>query len=117
MIRDGLWGPPSFCVPVGGAVARWRLLRVVALGEFGQLCPFGKWVRGGGYDLAGHSPRLPYGVFSFPLCFLPRPLVRGLELVELVLIFSCYGHPARGFCVEEMRQILSRAHRPGRKSV
>lgn len=45
------------------------------LGEFGQVCPFGKWVRGGGYDLAGHSPRLPYGVFSFPL--LPSPFSAG----------------------------------------
>lgn len=117
MIRDGLWGPPSFCVPVGCSCALWRLLRVVALGEFGQLCPFGKWVRGGGYDLADHSPPVALWSVQLPPLFPPRPLVRGLELVELVLIFSCYGHPARGFCVEEMRQILSRAHRPGRKSV
>lgn len=49
-------------------------------------------------------------------CCLPL-LVRGLELVELVLIFSCYGHPARGLFVEEICQILSGVHRPGRKSV
>lgn len=93
MIRDGLWGPPSFCVPVGCSCALWRLLRVVVHGEFGQLCPFGKWGGVGAMTLLVIAPRLPCGVFSFPLCFLPRPLVRGLELVELVLIFSCTSSP------------------------
>ena len=50
-IRNGSQGPPSFCAPVGGAVARWRLLRVVVHGGFGQVCPFGKWGWGGGYNL------------------------------------------------------------------
>ena len=69
-------GALPFCVPMGCSCALWRLLRVVAHGEFGQVCPFAKWVRVGGYDLAGHSPRLPYGVFSFPL--LPSPFSAGL---------------------------------------
>ncbi len=68
-------GALPFCVLVGCSCALWCLLRVMAHGELGQVCPFGKW-GGGGYDLDGHSPRLPYGVFSFPL--LPSPFSAGL---------------------------------------
>lgn len=39
-------GALPICVPVGCSCALWRLLRVVALGEFEQVCPFGKWGRG-----------------------------------------------------------------------
>ena len=39
-------GVLPICVPVGCSCALWRLLRVVVLGEFGQVCPFGKWGRG-----------------------------------------------------------------------
>lgn len=48
-------GALPFCVLVGCSCALWCLLRVVAHGELGQVCPFGKW-GGGGYDLDGHSP-------------------------------------------------------------
>ena len=61
---------PFFCAPVGGAVARWRLLRVVVHGGFWQLCPFGKWGWGGWLWPVGHShPPRPRRV--------PPPGVRG----------------------------------------
>lgn len=80
-------GALPFCVLVGCSCALWCLLRVMAHGELGQVCPFGKWGGVGAMTLMVIAPGYLMACSASPCCLPPL---------------------ARGFLIEEMCQVLSR---------